>query len=97
APVGEIVPTLLAGAGMVRDFVARQSSGAGQRLRRVEKIGGGVAVRNDERALCRQRPKPRARLDRELVEREVTRPEGERFTELGLPSSGRLARACINE
>ena len=42
APIGEIMPALLARTRMVRHLVARQPRGARHRLRCVEQVGGGL-------------------------------------------------------
>src|SRR3546814_5842884 len=78
APIRQIMPALLPRPRMVRYLVARQAGGARHRLRRVEQVGGGVAVGDDELALRRQRREARARLDGELIERQMAGAEGQR-------------------
>src|SRR3546814_11076753 len=91
------MPALLPRPRMVRYLVARQAGGARHRLRRVEQVGGGVAVGDDELALRRQRREARARLDGELIERQMAGAEGQRRAKLRLPRRQRLAWPRIDQ
>src|SRR3546814_7085459 len=97
APIRQIMPALLPRPRMVRYLVARQAGGARHRLRRVEQVGGGVAVGDDELALRRQRREARARLDGELIERQMAGAEGQRRAKLRLPRRKRLAWPRIDQ
>jgi len=70
-PVVEIVPALGAAAGMVRDFIGGKTRGLAQFLRRLVKLCGSIVAGNRQLPLPRQRGIRRARLDGELVERQM--------------------------
>src|SRR3546814_8118409 len=82
---------------MVRHFVARQSRRARHRLRRVEQIGGGIAVGDDEVAFRRERGEARAGLDRELIERQMAGAERQRARQFAFPGGKRLAGPRIDQ
>ena len=91
APVSEIVAALLAGPGVVGDFVGgqaggrRSSPGSARRARRRRPGSAGTSS-----PLRGHRGEARAGLDGQLVEREVAGAEGERAAELGPPRRSAL-------
>ena len=97
APIGEVVAAFLPRPGVIARFISRQSRSDGQRLRQIVEVGGMIGVGGDKAALPGQRLEPGARLDRQLVEREMIGAEGQRPTQLLFPCGGALAGQRVDE
>ena len=97
APIGEVVPALGAGAGVVGDFVGREAGPSEAVLRRLEKLGGEVVVGHGDVAVRRPRRELRAGLDRQLVERQMRPGEGQRLVELRRPGVERLVGPRVDQ
>ncbi len=97
APVSEVVAALLTGPGMVADFVERQARGGGDFAGEFVEVGGNVGVDGLEFAGGMEGGEARARLDRQLVERQVTGAERERAGKHRLPLDGGLTGQGIDE
>ena len=96
-PIGEVVAALLAGTGVVGDFVGRQARGGGKFASEGEQVGRLVIVERNEIALADHRREAGAGFDRQLIEREVRSAETERLFELCLPLSRCLAGQGVNQ
>ena len=97
APVGEVVAALLAGAGVVADLVGGKACCAGALAGEREEIARRIVVERGEPALAHEGGKARARLDGELVEREVAGPQRQRARQFGVPAFRRVAGAGVDE
>ena len=97
SPVSEIVVALLPAAGVIADFVGWYPGtgrhGVGQLVER----RGDVGVERLELALRRLGRKARARLYRQLVQREVRGAESERLSESCRPTRLGVARKRVNQ
>ncbi|MCY1173650.1 hypothetical protein D9M73_138170 [compost metagenome] len=82
---------------MVGDFISRKPRRRRHRARRLEQIGGGIAIGNDDPPRSGFGREARARLDRQLIEREMLGAEGERAGEFGFPGGQRLAGAGVDK
>ena len=97
APVNEIVPALRARPRVIGNFISRQAGVAADLLRQVVEIAAEIFVRRDQLAGLVQAEERRARLDGELIEREMFGRFRDRALELGAPGIERLARPGIDQ
>ena len=97
APIDQIVPAFGARPRVVGDLVSRQAGLGAGRLREIVEIARGVVVGNDELAGLVQAEERRARLDGELIKREMLGRFRDGALEFGGPGGGRLARARVDE
>ena len=97
APVGEVVPALLARPGVVADLVGRQAGLAQQLLGQLVEGGLVVIVHRRHGAGADQGVKARAGLDRELVDREVAVRHPEPRPQLGRPRGRGLPRPGVDQ
>src|SRR5476649_1900132 len=97
APINQIVPALRARTCVVGYLVGRKARIVANRLRQVVKIEPQIVVRDRELARLVQTEERRARLDGQLIEREMFGRFGDGALELGAPGLERLPRAGINE
>src|SRR3546814_11174095 len=87
---------LLTRPGVVADLISRNASCSRHCASHLEQIGGMVRIGGREFALAHQRVEPGARLNRELIEREMCRAKGQRVLQLRLPSCLALLRPGID-
>src|SRR5579885_2883674 len=97
APIDEVVAALRAGAGVVRDLVGGQAGGGKALLRQLEEFAGKIVLRHGEIAAGIGRREGRARLDRELIERQVIAGERKGAVQLPPPGGDALSRPRIDE
>mgnify|MGYP001611871623 CR=1 FL=1 len=97
APVDQIVPALGARPRVVGDFVGRQAFAGADQLREVVQIAPEVIVGDRQLAGRAQAEERRARLDGQLIEREMLGRFRDGALELDGPGGQRLARPRINE
>ena len=97
APIGQVVAALLAGAGMVRNLIGGNPRRCGLRAGLFEQVGAVIRINLGQLALRHQRGKARPRFDRQLIQRQMPRPERKRAGKLGFPVGKRLARPGIDQ
>ena len=96
-PIDEIVAAFGAGPGMVRDLIGRQPGRREPMLRQLEQRRGGVLVGRQRLAARGAIAEGGARLDRQLVERQMLAGERQRLAQLLVPGGERLAGPRIDQ
>ena len=96
SPIGEVVPALAAGHGVVRHLVGQQAEAACLLGCRLVERGGCVLVRQRDFATAMQGLELRPRLDRELVQRQMVGGQRQCLAQFHPPRFERLARACAD-
>ena len=97
APVGEVVPAFAAWHSVVRHLVGSRPNRRCLLRGRLVQRRAGVLVRQHDVAAAVHRLELRARLDRELVERQMIRRQRECLAQLRPPGLERLAGPRIDQ
>ncbi len=84
-PIGQVVAALRAGAGVIGRLIGGQAGRGGHGAGRLEQVGGGVAIGDHQPPRLRLGREARARLDGQLVERQMLGAEREAARQLRLP------------
>ena len=97
APVGEVVPTLIANPGMVADLIGREPRGDCHFASQGKQVRRSIVLQWDKVAEPDHRLKSRARLNCQLVQRQVSRAQCKCALQFLSPTSFVLPGAGIDE
>jgi hypothetical protein len=82
---------------MVGDFVGGEAGRRRHLARQFEQVGAMIRIDRRDLAPRRHRREARARLDRQLVQRQMPRSETDGAPQFGLPRRFALPRSCIDQ